>query len=210
MTQLFIDIETRRTGNQKLVERLMGSVKPPGSMSKPETIAKWWAENGAQARLEAVNKTALDGTYGRLASFAWAVDDETVKCVRGEAESSVLYVAANVIAIARDEQIVAFNGDFDLRFLLQRMIINGVPVPHAIRRALSERDGYYDPMREWAGFRGYIKQSELAEAMGIAVDDETTGADIGTMIDAGDWAAVERHNISDVETLRAIYKRMNA
>ena len=55
-----------------------------------------------------------------------------------------------------------------------------------------------------------LSETELAEAMGIAVAAETTGADSGTMIDAGDWAAVERHNISDVETLRAIYKRMNA
>jgi hypothetical protein len=208
MTQLFLDVETRRTGNQKLVERLMGSVKPPGSMSKPETIAKWWAESGPAARLEAVNKTALDGTYGRLASLAWAAGDDAVKCVYGDDEPGMLAAAAFLFEY--NETIVAFNGDFDLRFLMQRMIINGIPVPYRLRAAIKQRDGYYDPMREWAGFKGYIKQSELAEAMGIVVDDETTGADIGTMIDAGDWAAVERHNISDVETLREIYRRMSA
>jgi DNA polymerase elongation subunit (family B) len=208
VTQLFIDIETRRTGNQKLVERLMGSVKPPGSMSKPETIAKWWTENGPAARLEAVNKTALDGTHGRLASFGWAVNDEPVKCVYGDDEPGMLHAIAEVLNTRGFDLIVAFNGEFDFRFLYQRFVINGIRRPFL--PGLSKGDYYYDPMKEWAGYRGYIKQSELAEAMGIAVEDETTGADIGTMIDAGDWAAVERHNISDVETLREIYRRMNA
>lgn len=208
MTQLFVDIETRRTGNQKLVERLMSGVKPPGSMKLPETIAKWWANEGAAARAEAVNKTALDGTYGRLASFGWAVNDGPVKCVYGDDEVGMLHSAAEIFNTKGFDLVVAFNGEFDFRFLYQRFIINGIRRPFLPGHA--EGGYHYDPMKEWSGYRGYIKQSELAAAMGIAVEDETTGADIGTMIDAGDWAAVERHNISDVETLREIYRRMNA
>jgi hypothetical protein len=204
----FFDIETRRTGNQKLVERLMATVKPPGSMSKPETISKWWAEHGAAARLDAVHATALDGTHGRLASFAFTTNDGPVRCVYGDDEPGMLHAAREYFEEG-GHLLVAFNGEFDLRFLMQRMVINNIKVPYPIRYGLDNRDGLWDPMKQWAGYRGYIKQSELAEAMGIAVDDETTGADIGTMIDAGDWAAVEKHNISDVEVLREIYRRMN-
>jgi len=204
----FFDCETRRTSDPKVIARLQASVKPPGNISKPETLAAWWKEKAPAAQLEAVEATALDGTYGRLASFAWATGEETVRCVYGDDELGMLHAASQAFTHPNRGQLVAFNGEFDLRFLMQRMIINGIPVPTAIRAALSNRDGFFDPMKEWAGYRGYIKQAELEAVLGIPREDDLTGADIGTAIDAGDWAAVERHNVADVENLREIYKRM--
>lgn len=203
----FFDIETRRTNNPQLIARLQASVKPPGNISKAETLAAWWKEKAPAAQLEAVEATALDGTHGRLASFAFAVGDGPVKCVYGDDELGMLH-AARAFFVESPSLLVAFNGEFDLRFLQQRMIINRISVPNAIHAALSQRDGFYDPMKEWAGFRGYIKQVDLEAALGIAREDDITGADVGAAIDAGDWESVERHNIADVENLREIYKRM--
>jgi hypothetical protein len=209
VNELFLDIETRRTADQALIKRLMESVSPPGNYKKAETIAEWWKNEGATARLEAVNRTALDGTYGRLASIAWAVDDHAVKCVYGEDEVGLLHSARQVFEeTIQATDIVAFNGDFDLRFLYQRMVINKVPVPWRLMYALKARDGFTDPMREWAGFKGMIKQTELELALGITREDVLTGAEVGEAIDAGDWDAVEHHNMCDVENLRAIYRRM--
>ncbi len=208
MTRYF-DCETRSTNNPQLIARLKASVQPPGNISKAETLAAWWKDKAPAAQLEAIEATALNGTHGRLASFACAVDDGPVQCVYGEDETGMLYVARSFF-VEHPGLLVAFNGEFDLRFLKQRMIINRVPVPTAIHAALSQRDGFYDPMKEWAGFRGYIKQVDLEAALGIARDDDLTGADVGTAIDAGDWEAVERHNVADVENLREIYKRMTA
>lgn len=205
---IFFDIESRRTNDPALIARLKASVQPPGNISKAETLAAWWKEKAPAAQLEAIEKTSLDGTYGRLASFAWAGDAGAVKCVYGDDEPGMLHSIREMFQ-GQQYELVAFNGEFDLRFLKQRFIVNRIPVPHAINRGLAAKDGYFDPMKEWAGFRGYIKQIDLERALGInRSQDDITGADIGTAIDAGDWGAVERHNVSDVENLREIYRRM--
>jgi 3'-5' exonuclease len=204
----YFDIESRRTDNAALIRRISDRVKPPGQYKKADSIAKWWADEGQAAIAEAIDRTALDGTYGRLASIAWAYGDDAVKVMSGDDEFGMLHAAHDIFIEMEGAQIVAFNGDFDLRFLWQRMIIRSVVVPVRLTQALTNRDGFYDPMRAWAGYKGYISQQDLAAAMGIEVEDKTTGADIGDMILAGDWGAVEAHNISDVETLRSIHKRM--
>jgi hypothetical protein len=208
MNELFFDIETRPTSDNALIKRIAAAVKPPGQYKKPESIQKWWAEEGALAVNEALQRTALDGTYGRLAAFGWAADDDPVKCVYGDDERGMLNVAASYFA--RRNTLIAFNGEFDLRFLFQRMVINHVPVPNYLREALMKRyDGWVDPMKEWAGFRGYIKQADLEAALGIPREfDKITGADVADSIATGDWGAVELHCITDVENLRAIYRRM--
>jgi uncharacterized protein YprB with RNaseH-like and TPR domain len=208
MTKYF-DIESRRTNDPAVIARLQASVQPPGNISKAETLAAWWKDKAPAAQLAAVEQTSLDGTYGRLASFAWAYDDSIVRCVYGDDELGMLHGAHDFFA-NNPSLLVAFNGEFDLRFLKQRMIINRIPVPTAINVALSKRDAYFDPMHEWAGFRGYVKQVELERVFGIEREDSITGADVGTAIDCGDWAAIERHNIADVTNLREIYKRITA
>jgi hypothetical protein len=206
---LFFDCETRATSDPKLIARLKASVQPPGNISKAETLAAWWKDKAPTAQLEAIQQTSLNGAHGRLASFAWATNDNAVKCVYGDDEVGMLHSARLAFMEPERGQLVAFNGEFDLRFLMQRMIINGVTVPSAIRAALSQRDGFFDPMKEWAGFRGYIKQVDLERALGILREyGDITGADVGAAIDACDWGAVERHNVADVENLRAIYLRM--
>jgi 3'-5' exonuclease len=209
MEAFFLDIETRRTSDLALIKRISSKVKPPGSYKKAETIQKWWAEEGESARTAAIEETALNGTYGRLASVAWAIGVTAApEVMSGDDEMGMLCDIADRFERFAYVPICAFNGEFDLRFLYQRMVINEVDVPPAIRKALSERNGFIDPMKDWAGFRGYVSQADLAAAMGIESDDKTTGADMGALIDAGDWEAVERHNIVDVLTLQEIYWRM--
>lgn len=205
-SQLFVDIETRRTTNAAVIRRLTEKVKPPGQYKKADSIAKWWADEGQNAIAEAINRTALDGTYGRLASFAWAQNDDTPKVMSGDDEVGMLHGIAEVFNTKGFDLTVAFNGEFDFRFLYQRFIVNGVQRPFL--PGLSRGDYYFDPMREWSGFKGFISQADLAAALGIEREDKTTGADIGDLIDTGDWDAVEYHNCQDIITLREIYRRM--
>lgn len=208
ISALFVDIETRRTADLEAIARLQAAVKPPANYKNADTIHKWWSEEGRAQQLKAAESTALDGTYGRVASIAWALGDDAAKCVYGDDEVGMLHAVSAVMS-PQPEVVVAFNADFDFRFIYQRMVINKMQVPHALRRALRDRTYVYDPMREWAGFKGFIKQIELERALGIAREDELVGADVGLAIDAGDWAAVERHNVADVENLQEIYRRMN-
>ena len=113
--------------------------------------------------------------------------------------------------IGKSVTLVAFNGDFDFRFLMKRYVINNLPIPHQVQRALGARDGFYDPMRAWEGYKGYIAQAELEKVRGITRSDDIDGSQVGEAIDAGgDWARVINHNREDVVCLREIYRRMVA
>lgn len=211
MNCLYLDCETRATDNAAIIKRIVSKVKPPGSMKKEETIANWWATEGAAAKAEAVAKTALDGTWGRLAAVGYAMGDDPVQVISGNDEASLLHRIRQVInefnmeAKSRDV-LVAFNGEFDFRFLKQRFIVNHIKPPHL---PLDRGDYFFDPMKEWAGYRGYISQADLEIALGIERNDPIgSGADIGAAIDAGDWASVVRHCEIDVTNLREIHRRM--
>jgi len=214
MGPLFLDIETQRTDDPMVIRRLQDAVRPPANYSKPDTIAKWHAEQGAAARLEAVNKTALDGTYGRLATIGFAIGEEEVEILgnAGVEEGMLLERFKTRMDVRRQEisGTVAFNGEFDLRFLTQRYIINCIQLPLFMRGILQRKDAYFDPMREWAGYRGYISQAELERVLGIERNDDIDGSQVGEAIDAGDWERVIKHNKEDIQGLRLIYKRLTA
>jgi DNA polymerase III epsilon subunit-like protein len=58
---------------------------------------------------------------------------------------------------------------------------------------------------------GRLKSHSLrfyANRFGIPVDDESTGADIGALVEADNWQAVEAHCASDVAATYALAKRM--
>lgn len=214
MNPFFLDTETRRTDDPVVIKRLQDTVKPPGQYSKPESIAKWHAEQGAAARLEAVNKTALDGTYGRLATIGFAVEDDRICVLHApeyeDDEAAMLSSFAAHLCDPQAIEIVAFNGEFDLRFLMKRYVINKLPIPFRIQSALAAKVGYFDPMKQWEGYRGYISQQDLEHALGIVREDAIDGSQVGEALDAGDWDRVIKHNAEDVRCLREIYKRMTA
>lgn len=212
MSALFLDIETQRTDDPSVIRRLQDAVRPPANYSKPDTIAKWHAEQGAAARLEAVNKTALDGTYGRLATIGFAIGENDVEILdcQDYGEDILLEQFKTRAEVHRQDfnHVVAFNGDFDLRFLTQRYIINNIQMPAFLRGILQRKDAYFDPMREWAGYRGYISQAELERVLGIERHDDIDGSQVGECIDVGDWERVIAHNREDIVNLRKIYKRI--
>lgn len=200
---IFLDIETQATTDPAVIKRVTDAVKPPGQYKKPESIAEWMRTEGVAAKLEAIGRTALDGTYGSIVSVAYAVDKGEIQVLTTQdiTEAELLEkLRINFLS----SLFCAFNGEFDFRFIFQRYVVNNLAVPYLPR---SSKD-FYDPMVEWAGYRGFIKQQELEQALGIVRDDKLTGADVGTALLAGDWAAVVQHNKEDVRCLREIYWRM--
>ena len=72
---LYLDIETVPAPESVQPEI---EVSPPGNMKKPETIEKWWQEEGDACRREKWEKTALDGWQGSICVAAMAVGDGAV------------------------------------------------------------------------------------------------------------------------------------
>lgn len=66
MATLFLDIETLPADRHDVRNYIAATVKPPGNISKAETIAKWEAESKPGAIAEAIDKTSFDGAFGRV------------------------------------------------------------------------------------------------------------------------------------------------
>jgi hypothetical protein len=101
---------------------------------------------------------------------------------------------------------------FDLRFIINRAIVLGVPIPKIIPRDIKPwSQEIFDTMVAWAGAKGSISQARLAEALGI--DGNKSDFDGSQVADA--WARGEHERIAeycrgDIETVRAIHRRFEA
>jgi uncharacterized protein YprB with RNaseH-like and TPR domain len=210
---IYVDIETRPTTDPVVIKRLEEAVKAPGQYKKPESIKEWMRTEGAAAKAEAVARTALDGTYGSIATIAFALGDDnvTVLDTRINSEAETLKLFHSIIRDAttgEDTTAVAFNGEFDFRFLYQRSVIHGVKRSRAIPTLRAKYEKYDDPMLMWSGWKSFIKQQELERVLGLTRDDSITGAEVNLALLAGAWDQVIQHNREDVRLLREIHRRM--
>lgn len=210
---LTIDIETIPTQCPVLAAHVASMVQPPATLKKPETIAKWWAEEAEEAKRVAIEKTAFDGAFGELACVSIAVDDGLpVTWVRdhNSSEANMLVSLADMLhdVIDRTPRIVGFNHvNFDLPFLWKRAIKHGVFLPRMPRYVKPWDRDVFDVMTNWDS-KNYIKLGELAKALGIESDNEYTGADVWPMYQQGRYDEIGRYCADDVVLTRAIYKRM--
>ncbi len=208
MNTIFIDIETVPADDPVVIERVFASVKPPGNLKKAESIDAWWKENGAHAKLEALAKTALNGDYGRVAVIGYRFEGGENRFLIGTdgEERDALEVFADICTIS-PLTYVAFNADFDIRFLWKRMKINRVPVPSSWPMERYPKN-LVDPMRLWAGYGEYIKQTELERILGIERPADVAGADVAKLIADGKIGEVVQHCSYDLDGLSEIYGRL--
>lgn len=222
MNTIIIDIETLPTDRQDVRDFIAATVKPPATMSKPETIAKWVSESKAEAVDEAVSKTGLDGTFGRVCVIGWALDDESPQTVQSaEDEAFVLQAFADRMnKILLSEQyttlIVGHNvSGFDLRFLIQRFIVNRIKPPLVIQRAAQakpwEAEKVFDTMIQWsgAGAKPGGSLDKLCLALGIkSPKGDIDGSKVAAAVAAGRIDDVAAYCRDDVTATRAVYRRM--
>ena len=221
MKKLFIDIETLATDRQDVRELIASKISHPSNISKAETIAKWEAESKPDAIDEAVSKTALDGTFGRVCVIGWAIDDEPVQTVKSASdEESVLRDFSSLLAISKTDVfetcVVGHNvTGFDLRFLIQRYIVNGIRPPAVIARAAQakpwESDKVFDTMVQWsgAGARPGGSLEKLCMALSIASPKtDLDGSKVGAAVAAGRILDVADYCALDVDATRKVWRRM--
>lgn len=219
---VYIDIETVPTQDEAVREEIAATVRPPATMSKAETIAKWEIEQKPTAAAEAVAKTALDGGYGHVVCIGWAIGDGEVsasvldpKYGGVDHERSYLEAIFTKITAARPFSgrtvIVGHNvAEFDLRFLWQRACVLGVPVPPWFPRDPKPwAENVHDTMAMWAGRNGRISLDRLAKIFGVGGKfDGMTGADVARVWAGGDLARIADYCRQDVEITRAIHRKM--
>lgn len=218
---LYLDIETIQTDRPEVREFIAASVTHPGNISKAETIAKWNEESRPAAVEEAVARTGLDGSFGRVCVIGWAINDEGVTtALSPDNEAYVLGEFARIIgqSIPPNERhtttVIGHNvSGFDLRFLTQRFIVNGIKPPMVIARAAQakpwESEKVFDTMVQWSGIGGKASLDKLCLALSLpSPKGEMDGSMVNQYVKDGRIEEVARYCERDVEAARAVHKRM--
>ena len=72
-TYLVLDIETAPITDERRIDEIRETIKPPSTYKKPESIAEWHRAHGAEALREKVANTALKGMQGDIIAIGWKV-----------------------------------------------------------------------------------------------------------------------------------------
>ncbi|MGX2974445.1 ribonuclease H-like domain-containing protein [Ursidibacter arcticus] len=209
---IYLDIETIPTQNPNHQAFVVENLKAPTNYKKPESIAEWIEEN----KQAAIDKTALDGTFGEIVVIGVAIDDqEPVKfycqdwqCPDREAvilQQFFDYLKEQGLSRQTLPQFIGHNiTKFDDRFIFQRAVINGVKPSYT-----TTRNNTYDTMTEWAGYGNTVSLAKLCQVLGIEAKGDIDGSKVWECIQAGKINEVADYCMKDVERVRQVYKRMN-
>ena len=220
MATIYLDLETIPVADPAIIAEIEAGVKAPGNLKKAETIEAWERDEKPAAVLEAVRKTGLDGTYGRICCIGFAVDDEPVECSFGNEEDVLRNFFRWLESAARisdytDRQSAIFIGhnvlSFDLRFLWQRCVVNGIRPPAIIPFNAKPWDGkVFDTMMAWNPERDKkISLDKLCIALCVPTSKgDIDGSKVAEYWQAGRHQEVAEYCMADVEATRQCHKRM--
>ena len=232
MTTIILDIETIPSQRPDARELVRNTLKAPGTLKKPESIAAWWANECEAALDEAYRKQSLDGgLFGEIISIALIApdldsDSGWSHCrAQGESESHLLTLfsdavearideAAKVLVdgynFASDPYFVAHNASFDLPFLHHRCLVNGVRLPFKFPRP-SSREGkdFGCTMVQWAGFGGRVSLDSLCKSLSVQTPKgDLHGSEVYDAWIRGEYDRIKRYNLSDVMATASVWERM--
>ncbi len=214
MSHLYLDIETIPASDPAIIADIAAGITPPKTMSKAETIAAWEAETKPGFVKEAVAKTSFNGALGSVCVIGWAWDDEPVRFATIEKVSEATMLRAWVQLVGADADfgpkiVVGHNVTFDIRFLWQRAIVLGVPMPSWFPKDPKPwgRDTF-DTMTAFAGVKDTISLDKLCKALGIPGKDDFDGSMVADAWAAGEVEKVASYCRADVERVRLIHRKM--
>lgn len=216
---LFLDLETIPAADPRITDYIAATIKPPGTIKLAASIAKWHAESKQEAIDEAVSKTGLDGAFGRVCVIGFDLHETgNPEAIYGLDERALL-VSFNAVlnSIPRSMwsavTVVGHNvTGFDLRFLWQRYVVNGIR-PHAIINAAAQAKSWdskiYDTMTQFAGYGNRISLDKLCMAMGVpSPKGEMDGSMVAQYVADGRIDEVAEYCKRDVKATREVYQRM--
>jgi hypothetical protein len=152
--------------------------------------------------------TSFDGAFGRILCIAYAFDDGPVQALSGDEED----VLRQFWELARDADLFVGHNvmDFDLRFIYQRSVVCKVRPSRNLNFARYRSDPIYDTMREWVKWaNATVGLEHVALALGLPTPKEgIDGSQVFEFYKAGKTDEIVEYCKRDVETTRAVYRRM--
>lgn len=226
---LVFDIETNRTSNPAIIERIREKIKPPATLKKEESIREWWATQSGQAIDEKLAQTALNGLQGDVTAIGWQVlvtetgddadyelselkptiairkNDQSVSSFLGETYRRIETNIAKYFSFrgAWDTRVSGHNIiNFDLPFLRQQSLRYNV---RHMRFFPRRKEGVIDTMVELAGYKEFISLQDAAITLSIPWDKTSIPGDqVPSAWESGNHEAVAHHLTNDVEATTAI------
>jgi len=218
MNEVFLDIETIPAQSIAARAYLAATVKPPATIKLAASIEKWHTESKEAAVDEAVAKTGLDGALGQVVCIGFQLPDMAAPgaiCLMHEGDllnhfNDILStIPANLHSAS---MVVGHNVvGFDLRFLLQRYIVNGIrphPIIYVAANAKAWDNSVFDTMLKFAGFGKTISLDKLCFALGIKGKGEFTWEDVLPAMIGGRFNDVAEYCKHDVAITKLVYERM--
>jgi hypothetical protein len=166
-------------------------------------------------------KTSFDGGLGEICCIGYAIDDKPPLSIFGITEADILYWFYQEVTIKynpssnQKPKFIGHNiANFDLRFMYQRSIINGIKPPPIMPYNVKPWDeSIFDTMTAWAGHGNRVSLDKLCKIFGIPLK----GSEIGEAMDGskvwdfykdGRIKDIAKYCEGDVERTRNVYKRM--
>lgn len=223
---IYLDLETVPGQHPSVLESIradaaaeLEAIRAPSNYKDQAKIDEYVASKRAEIEAgidERWRKTALDGTYGQIVAAAIAIDDEPPVAFWCEnwktSEPDVLLDLFEAIEETKGSWPVFIGHNlvnFDLRFLWQRAVINGIRPPESIPfKAKPWDDKVFDTMTAWAGVGNRISMDKLCRAFGIAGKGDIDGSKVWDYVQAGRIIEVAEYCKADVERTRALHRRM--
>ena len=208
-TPIVFDLETAPIAD---AADYLEPVAAPANYKDPEKIAAYIAE----AQQKALDKAALDLDLCRIVAIGFddstatsRLDPTVYTAALGEPEERAML--RQFWQVVGDRPLLGFNClAFDLPVLLRRSLYLGVETRPFVMSKY-KHPGIIDLMQHLSfdGLLPYRSLSFYVKRFGLDVPaDDTTGADIGALVAAGDWDAVAHHCRIDVLKTRVLAARV--
>ena len=179
--------------------------KPRANLKDPAKIAADVAEKTAAI----LDRAALDPDLCRVVAVGWECDGVAESAIADNAEQE-RDLLERFWTVSRGATLVGFHClGFDLPVLLRRSLYLGVAAPcFALNKY---RPGAIVDLMQRLAYQGTLTYRSLSfycTRFGIEVPDAVTGADIGRLVDAGEWRPVHDHVRADVAKTVALARRV--
>ncbi len=205
MTLLYFDIETIPAPEakipmlQRIHQERLAKEQTFGLSNTPEDFEMYY------------RRTALNGAYGQAFCISFIKEQDHVVTMQTTLKGEERAVITQFWDIARDVNIFVGHGIrfFDIKFLIQRSVILGIPC-RTINLAKFRDNPVYDTMEQWMNYDGTISLHELALALDIPSpkDGGIDGSQVYDFWLAKRYDEICEYCMRDVETVKSVYKRI--
>lgn len=209
--QITIDIEVVPNLDDAAITEIAAGIQAPGNYKKPESIAEWMAENKARLVDEQVHKAGLDGATGKIICIGWAWGMEAIINATGDEDIILAALFADITnrGLTAPADVIGHNVSWDLRYIWQRAVVNGIKPPWQIKWHGKPWD-HIDTMRMWNDdSQRKISLDKLCKVLDVPTSKgDMDGSKVWQAYKDGRIDDIAAYCMADVEATRQCWKRM--